>query len=52
LLQDVALAGPHELFWDVRDGHGNRVAAGTYFLQLKVGGQVATEKVLVVGRPE
>jgi hypothetical protein len=37
-------AGPHEYLWDGRDEHGNRAAAGLYFVRLRAGRETLTER--------
>ncbi len=41
-------AGPHEAWWDGRDGAGQPVRAGLYFTRLEGRGRVATGKLAVV----
>ena len=41
-------AGIHEVVWDVRDGHGTMVAAGTYFYRVTAGDRTETGKIVVV----
>lgn len=40
--------GVHNEVWDGRDGGGNRVASGIYFLQLKMGQRVVTKKAVLL----
>jgi hypothetical protein len=46
--EDRYPAGDHTLRWDGRSASGGRVAAGTYFAQLTVGGQSRIRKVVFV----
>lgn len=46
LATGVLPAGPHEHAWDGRDRHGNPVAAGIYFVQLRAGGRTLREKLV------
>ena len=46
LATGVLPAGPHERAWDGRDRHGNPVAAGIYFVQLRAGGRTLREKLV------
>jgi len=41
-------AGPHEVTWDGRDGEGNTVAAGVYFVRLDGDRQSRTSKLVLV----
>ena len=41
-------AGLHALEWDGRDEHGQRVAAGVYVAKLHAGGEVITQKIVVM----
>jgi len=41
-------AGRHEVTWDGRDGSGNAVAAGVYFVRLDGGRQSRTSKLVLV----
>lgn len=41
-------AGQHALAWDGRDGRGERVAPGVYFLRLEAGGHRETARLVVV----
>jgi spore coat protein A len=43
-------AGTHSVQWDGRDGHGDAVAAGLYFYQLKTDDTVIVKKAVVVRR--
>ena len=49
-LTDARLpAGPHAVLWDGRTDSGRRLAAGTYFVRLSVGGKsVASQKAVLV----
>jgi hypothetical protein len=48
LASGSATAGGHSITWDLRDSRGNPVAPGIYFVRLEAGGQVLTQKLLVV----
>ena len=48
LSEGTCAAGQHEILWDGRNEAGIRVASGTYFVQMRVGGRVHTRKVVVV----
>jgi flagellar hook assembly protein FlgD len=41
-------AGEQSLAWDRRDGRGERVGAGLYFLRLETGGRVLTERFVAL----
>jgi len=41
-------AGPQSLAWDRRDSHGERVAAGLYFVRIRSGRLAGTARVLVL----
>jgi hypothetical protein len=41
-------AGPHELEWDGRDDHGNRLSSGVYFLRFRAGDVLAEEKLVLL----
>jgi len=41
-------AGPHALTWHGKDGRGNDVGSGVYFLRLEADGIVATRKMVMV----
>jgi hypothetical protein len=41
-------AGAHEVMWNSRDREGNLVAAGVYFLRLKVGSRERMDRVVVL----
>lgn len=41
-------AGTHQVGWDRRDDHGNRVPAGLYFVRLEAAGQQLGQKVILV----
>lgn len=40
--------GLHEVVWNGADDRGNRVSAGVYFYQLKIGNQTAIRKMLML----
>ncbi|MBD3288620.1 T9SS type A sorting domain-containing protein [candidate division KSB1 bacterium] len=40
--------GHHELTWDGRSDSGNFVSSGLYFIRLKSGTHVATQKMMIV----
>lgn len=40
--------GPHEVVWDGRDDAGLRVPSGTYYYQLRAGGQAATRAMVLL----
>ena len=46
LVDQVQGAGKHILEWRGRDGCGERVASGAYFLRVDAGGSVATRKMI------
>jgi hypothetical protein len=48
VVEDHYPSGNHLLRWDGRSANGGRVAAGTYFAQLTVGGQSRIRKVVFV----
>ena len=48
LLEGRMAEGPHQAFWDGRDGAGQRVASGIYFYELKVGAERVTRKSVQV----
>jgi len=39
-------AGPHEVTWDGRDGQGDAVATGIYWVRIETGSEAATRKVV------
>jgi endonuclease/exonuclease/phosphatase family metal-dependent hydrolase len=41
-------AGRHAAFWDARDAHGGRVAAGIYFASFETEGMTKTARVVVL----
>ncbi len=41
-------SGIHELSWNGVDGRGRRVESGTYFVMIRSGGMVRTQKVLML----
>ncbi|MFH1314512.1 MAG: DUF6689 family protein [Candidatus Eisenbacteria bacterium] len=47
LLEGEMLTGKRSITWDGRNGHGKPVAAGTYFVVLKHGEQLTTQKVIL-----
>jgi flagellar hook assembly protein FlgD len=48
LFQGPRAAGATDVVWDGRDDAGRRVAAGTYFVQARAGGEVSSAKVTVL----
>jgi hypothetical protein len=48
LADDTLAAGHHEVTWDGRDSHGGSLASGTYFLRLRSGGKVLTQRTALV----
>jgi flagellar hook assembly protein FlgD len=48
LYRGPTTAGTHHVGWDRRDDHGNRVAAGLYFVRLEAAGQRLGQKVILV----
>ena len=40
--------GEHQIEWNKKDEQGNAVRAGTYILQLNMGGKIETRKLSVV----
>ncbi|MBD3334779.1 MAG: S8 family serine peptidase [Candidatus Eisenbacteria bacterium] len=42
------MAGDHRIAWDARDGDGQAVAGGTYFLHVASGGEAFSRKVTIV----
>jgi hypothetical protein len=48
LVDDVQLAGHHEVAWDGRDDRGSEVASGVYFVRLVSAGQVRTHKIVLI----
>jgi hypothetical protein len=47
LLEGELVTGDRSMTWDGRNDHGRAVATGTYFVVLKQGEQVTTEKVIL-----
>lgn len=45
---ETRAAGAHSVTWDGRDSGGNRVAAGTYWVRVQGGGEIATRKLTVL----
>jgi hypothetical protein len=43
----ILAAGPHTLRWNGTDAGGSRVRSGIYFVQLRLGNEVATGKLVV-----
>ena len=43
----VLKAGPHNVRWNGTDAAGTRVRSGIYFVQLRLGNEVATGKLVV-----
>jgi len=41
-------AGAFSRTWDGRDARGRQLASGTYFLRLSAGGEIATQKLLML----
>jgi hypothetical protein len=41
-------AGPRQVAWDGRDAAGRRLAAGTYWIRLEVGGNRTTKRVVLL----
>jgi hypothetical protein len=39
-------AGTHFVAWDGRDGYGQKLPAGTFFLHLRVGAHSETQKLI------
>jgi hypothetical protein len=48
LVRGTRSAGEYEVDWDMSDGAGRRVAAGTYFLNMRVGKYSQSHKLVVV----
>ena len=48
LVRGARAAGEFDVDWDLSDGSGRRVAAGTYFLNMRVGRFAQTRKLVVV----
>lgn len=46
VVNEVTLNKNHNYIWDGRDMHNNRVSAGVYFVKIKTGHKVYTEKVV------
>jgi len=44
----IASPGQHSTSWDLRDGGGQRVAGGIYFLRLAVNDRVFTQHISIV----
>ena len=40
--------GPHETYWDGRDGRGRPVAAGVYYCAARAAGETRRETVVLV----
>ena len=45
---ETRAAGAHSVTWDGRDSGGKRVAAGTYWVRVQGGGEIATRKLTVL----
>jgi hypothetical protein len=41
-------AGPHTLSWDCRDGRGEPVPAGVYFVRLRAAGEATSRKIVLL----
>src|SRR6185436_3822823 len=48
LMNGRAAAGIHTVGWDLRDGMGQPVSRGIYFLRLRVNGSVLNQRVTVM----
>ncbi|MCH7761590.1 T9SS type A sorting domain-containing protein [candidate division TA06 bacterium] len=48
LVDGVREAGSHSVVWDGRDGRGERVASGVYFVRLSAGDITATKKMILL----
>jgi len=48
LMNGRAAAGMHTMSWDLRDGMGQAVSRGIYFLRLRVNGNVLNQRVTVM----
>ena len=48
VFDDLVLPGTREIAWDGRDGDGNELASGIYFLRLEAAGEVMTRKMVMV----
>lgn len=49
LLNDRRNAGDYSIFWDGTSKQGVSVGSGVYFIRLKTGGMIQTEKVVFLG---
>ena len=50
LVEGMAPAGPHQVAWDGRGGHGHRLPAGVYFYRLDAGAWRSQRKLVLLGR--
>jgi len=50
LLDKKQASGKYIIYWDSRDYQGNALPSGTYFYQLKIGGDFSDQKKLVILR--
>jgi len=48
LVDENQLKGTYRVKWDGRDGWGQVVPAGVYFYQLRIGGEIVTDKTTVL----
>lgn len=48
LVRGVRSAGEYDVVWDMSDASGRRVAAGTYFLNMRIGRVAQARKLVVV----
>jgi hypothetical protein len=48
LMNGRAGAGIHTVAWDLRDGMGQGVTRGIYFLRLRVNGEVLNQRISVI----
>ena len=48
LIDGLQPAGAHAVFWDGQTEAGQRVAAGTYFARLEMGGVTESRRILIV----
>ena len=44
-------AGEHSLRWNARDDGGSLMPAGLYFVQLRIGTEIETRKIVHLGSP-
>jgi hypothetical protein len=47
-LENTSNTGVHEFLWDGKDNNGKEVKSGLYFIHLKSGGKVYTQKVMKI----